>query len=88
MILKPLYTPHAIEDQTRGEVMKTVLKGALAGIAIGGLTSAVVEINKSVMQTLWRFNCLAAETAWVMAKSSVEWITQTEDEDEDETNES
>ena len=67
--------------------MKTIMKGALAGIAIGGFTSAVVAINKSVMQTLWRFNCLAVETVWVMAKSSAEWVTQTEDdEDEDEDN--
>ena len=74
-----------MEDQTRGEAMETIMKGALAGIAIGGFTSAMVAINKSVMQTLWRFNYLAAETAWVMAKSSAEWITQTEDEDEDDS---
>ena len=73
-----------MEDQTRGEVMEGLMKGALAGIAIGGFTFAVVAINKSVMQTLWRFNCLAAETAWVMAKSSVEWVTQTEDDDDDD----
>ena len=60
------------------------MKGALAGIAIGGFTSAVVTINKTIVQTLWRFNCLAAQTARVVAKLSIEWVTQTEyDEDED-----
>ena len=73
-----------MEDQTRGAAMETIMKAALAGIAIGGFTSAVVAINKTVVQTLWRFNYLAAQTAWVMAKSSVEWVTQIEDEDEDE----
>ena len=41
-----------MEDQTRGEAMETLMKGALAGIAIEGFTSVVVAINKSVMQTL------------------------------------
>ena len=73
-----------MEDLTRGEVMEALMKGALAGIAIGGFTSAVVTINKTIVQTLWRFNCLAAQTARVVAKLSIEWVTQTEyDEDED-----
>ena len=60
------------------------MKGALAGIAIGGFTSTVFTINKTVVQTLWRFNCLAADTTWVMTKSAVEWITQIEDDEDDE----
>ena len=73
-----------MEDLTRGEAMETLMKGALAGIAIGGFASAVVAINKTVVQTLWRFNGLAAKAIWVMAKSSVEWATQTDDDDDDE----
>ena len=73
------------------EDMKPIMKGALAGLAIGGFTSVVVAINKSVMQTLWWFNCLAVEKVLVMAKSSVEWIKEIEDDEDEgasETNES
>ena len=77
-----------MKGQTRGEAMEVVMKGALTGMAVGGLTSAVVAINKSVMQTLWRFNCPATEITWDMAKAAVEWITQPEYDDDDESNES
>ena len=70
---------------TQREAMVAVLKEALMGLAIGGLTSVVVDINKSVMQTLWQFNCLAAKTAWGMTKATIEWSAQTEDEDDDES---
>ena len=64
--------------------METIMNGTLAGFALGGLTVAVVEINTTVVQTLWRFNCLAAKTYCGMAKLAVEWITQTEDDDDDD----
>ena len=71
-----------MKDLTQGEVMVAVLKGALMGLAIGGLTSMVVDTNKRVLQTLWQFNCLAAKTAWGMTKATIEWSAQTEDDDE------
>ena len=78
--------------------MKDLIRGALAGIAIGGFAAAVVEANKIAAQTLWRFNCLAAETAWVMVKAPLENMkrerqqrvvaVQTENENNSEPNES
>ena len=38
-----------------------VMNGVLFGLAIGGLTAAVIEINKTALKTLWWFNCLAAD---------------------------
>ena len=38
-----------------------VIKGAIIGLAAGGLTSAVIAINKTVLQTLWWFNRSAVE---------------------------
>ena len=58
------------------------MKGALMGIAAGGLTSAVVAINQTVVQTLWRLNCLAAEIVWTMAKVTVKWATPEDDDDD------
>ena len=52
--------------------MEDLVRAALAGIAIGGFAAAVVGANQIVVQALWRFNCLAAETAWVMAKAPLE----------------
>ena len=52
--------------------MEDLIRGALAGIAVGGFAAAVVEANKIATQALWRFNCLAAETAWVMFKAPLE----------------
>ena len=49
--------------------MEDLIRGALVGIAVGGFAAAVVEANKIAAQALWRFNCLAAETAWVMVKA-------------------
>ena len=43
--------------------MEDLIREALGGIAVGGFAAAVVEANKIAAQTLWRFNCLAAETA-------------------------
>ena len=78
--------------------MEDLLRGALAGIAVGGFAAAVVEANKITAQALWRFNCLAAETAWVMFKAPLENMhrerqqrlvaTQTENDDNSESNES
>ena len=76
--------------------MEDLIRGALAGIAVGGFAAAVVEANKIAAQTLWRFNCLAAETAWVMVKALLEKINrerqqrvvavQTENENNSEPN--
>ena len=54
--------------------MEDIVRGALAGIAIGGFAAAVVGVNRITVQALWRFNCLAAEIAWVMAKAPLEQI--------------
>ena len=72
-----------MKDLTRGKVMETAMKGALTGIAIGGLTCAVIDANIIASKALWRFNCLAAETVWVMAKATAEWVVP-EGDDEDE----
>ena len=58
--------------------MEDIVRGALAGIAIGGFVAAVVGANRITMQALWRFNCLAAEIAWVMAKTPLEQIIREE----------
>ena len=58
--------------------MENIVRGALAGIAIGGLAAAVVGANRITMQALWHFNCLAAEIAWVMAKAPLEQIIREE----------
>ena len=57
-----------------------VMKGALMGLAAGGLTSAVIAMNKTALQTLWRLNCLAAEIVWTMALVSVEWAKPEDDD--------
>ena len=69
------------------DLTQTAIKGALMGIAVGGLTSAVIDANIIAAKALWRFNCLAAETVWVLAKATVEWVVpedEYEDKDEDE----
>ena len=76
--------------------MEDLIRGALAGIAAGGFAAAVVEANKIAAQTLWRFNCLAAETARVMVNAPLEKINrerqqrvvavQTENENNSEPN--
>ena len=58
--------------------MEDIVQGALAGIAIGCFAAAVVGANRITMQALWRFNCLAAEIAWVMAKAPLEQIIREE----------
>ena len=58
--------------------MEDIVRGALAGIAIGGFAAAVVGANRITVQALWRFNCLAAEIAWVMAKAPLEQIISEE----------
>ena len=50
------------------------MRAVLAGIAIGGFAATVVEANRITVQALWRFNCLAAEIAWVMVKTPLEPI--------------
>ena len=69
--------------------MEDIVRGALAGVAIGGFAAAVVGVNRITVQALWRFNCLAAEIARVMAKSPLEQIIREEQrqqrvEDEDD----
>ena len=76
--------------------MEDLIRGALAGIVVGGFAAAVVEANKIATQALWRFNCLAA--AWVMFTAPLEKMNkerrqrllaaQTENEDNSEPNES
>ena len=76
--------------------MEDLIRGAIAGIAVGGFAAAVVEANKIAAQALWRFNCLAAETAWVMFKAPLEKMNRerqqrlvaalTENEDNSEPN--
>ena len=58
--------------------MENIVRGALAGIVIGVFAAAVVGANRITIQTLWRFNCLAAEIAWVMAKAPLEQIIREE----------
>ena len=58
--------------------MEDLVRAALAGIAIGGFAAAMVGANRITMQALWRFNCLAAEIAWVMAKAPLEQIIREE----------
>ena len=68
--------------------MEDIVRGALAVIAIGGFAAAGVGANQIALQALWQFNCLAAETAWVMTKAPFERImaaAQTENEDDDES---
>ena len=60
--------------------MEDIVRAALAGIAIGGFAAAVVGANQIVLQSLWQFNCLAAETAWVMAKAPLERMIRTRQE--------
>ena len=50
-----------------------VMKGALMDLAAGGLTSAVIAINKTALQTLWRLKCLAAEIVWTTSSSQPSW---------------
>ena len=58
--------------------MEDLVRTALAGITIGGFVPAVVGANRLTVQALWRFNCLAAEIAWVMAKAPLEQIIREE----------
>ena len=46
--------------------MDNLARAALAGIAIGGFTAAVVEANRITLRALVRLNGLALETACVM----------------------
>ena len=92
--------PYIYIYTTPPQAMKDLIRGALARIAVGGFAAAVVEANKIAAQALWQFNCLAAETAWVMVKAP--WdkrvehrerqqrvvAAQTENENNSEPNES
>ena len=51
--------------------MNNLVQATLAGIAIGAFTAAVVEANQIALLTLVQLNCLAIETAYVMAKAVV-----------------
>ena len=59
-----------------------VMKGVVMGLAAGGLTSAVIAINKTVLQTLWRLNYLAAEIVGTMALVTIEWVKPEDDDDD------
>ena len=59
---KTLYIPY---------IMEGLLKASLAGIALGGFAAIVVEVNQIALKTLWKLNCIAAETAWGMFKASL-----------------
>ena len=71
--------------------MDELIRAALAGIPIGVFTGVTAKANMIAVQTLWRLNCLAAETAWGLAKAALENIhrerqqrlaaTQTKNED-------
>ena len=50
--------------------MEDIVRGALAGIAIGGFAAAVFGANQIAMQAVGRFNYLAMEMAWVMAQAA------------------
>ena len=49
--------------------MKDLVRAALAGIAIGGFATAVVEANHIALQALVQLNCFAIETACVMTRA-------------------
>ena len=68
------------------KVMRPVMKGALVGLALRGLTYGMVAINKTVIHTLSEFNAIAVG----MAVGLVRWITSTkgDDNDDSEPNES
>ena len=55
-----------------------VIKGALIGFAVRGLTVSVIAINKTALQTLWRFNCMAAEMVWTISLLALEWVEREE----------
>ena len=55
-------------------IMEDIVRGALAGIAIGGLVAAVVEANRIALQAIGRFNYLALDISGVMAKAALEHI--------------
>ena len=59
---KTLYIPYITEG---------LLKASLAGIVLGGFAAIVVEVNQIALKTLWKLNCIAAETAWGMFKASL-----------------
>ena len=59
---KTLYIPY---------IMEGLLKAPLAGIALGGFAAIVVEVNQIALKTLWKLNCIDAETAWGMFKASL-----------------
>ena len=50
--------------------MEDLVRGALAGIAIGGFAAAVFGANQIAMQAVGHFNYLAIEMAWVMAQAA------------------
>ena len=50
--------------------MENIVRGALAGIAIGGFAAAVFGANQIAMQAVGHFNYLAMEMGWVMARAA------------------
>ena len=52
--------------------MEAIVRGALAGIAIGGFAAAVFGANRIAMQALGHFNYLAIEMPWAMTQAAWE----------------
>ena len=50
--------------------MEDIVRGALAGIAIGGFVAAVFEANRIALQAVGHFNSLAMEMVWVMTQAA------------------
>ena len=48
------------------------------GIAVGGFAAVVVDANIIAAKALWRFNCLASETAWDIFKAPFERVINRE----------
>ena len=55
--------------------MGDIVQGVLAGIAIGGLTAAVVKGNALAVMTLMELNALATETICIIANSAWKRLT-------------
>ena len=48
--------------------MEDIMRGVLAGIALGGFTATMIKANLLALKALWYANSLAAETAWEMVQ--------------------
>ena len=48
-----------------------IARGVLAGIALGGFATTMIEVNLFALKAFLRVNCLAVETAWDMFQAGV-----------------